>query len=65
MIISVVPREALGIVWGDVAHPRGTGQAGVVVVSFDNVGRNFCQVMAFGGGSGRELMDRWWPTTPL
>ncbi|MFD0000600.1 serine/threonine-protein kinase [Nocardia sp. NPDC127526] len=53
------------MVWGDVAHPRRAGQAGVLVVSFDDAGRSFCQVMAYGGNSGQELLERWWPTAPL
>lgn len=52
------------IEWGDVVNPRGE-PAGAITVTFDNPGRDFCQLLALGGHSGRDLLDRWWTGAPL
>ncbi|MBB5916580.1 serine/threonine-protein kinase [Nocardia transvalensis] len=52
------------VVWGDVPNPRKE-PAGIVTVIFDGVSRNSCQLVAFGGHSGRDMLDRWWANAPL
>ncbi|WP_280316978.1 serine/threonine-protein kinase [Nocardia wallacei] len=52
------------IEWGDVVNPRGE-PAGAVTVTFDDPGREFCQLLALGGHSGRDLVDRWWAGAPV
>ncbi|MFC9995601.1 serine/threonine-protein kinase [Nocardia sp. NPDC127526] len=47
-------------IWG----PAPTGSAGRMTISFD-APRNHCVVQLFGGSSGQDLHDRWWPTAPL
>ncbi|MFE1594040.1 serine/threonine-protein kinase [Nocardia sp. NPDC058705] len=38
---------------------------GVMFVTFEDVARNFCILTVYGGASGRDLYDRWWPYAPL
>ncbi|AHH16684.1 putative serine/threonine protein kinase [Nocardia nova SH22a] len=50
-------------VWGN-----GTRQGrpvGVLQIGFDDPARDFCQILLWGGASGQDLMDRWWPDAPL
>lgn len=52
------------IEWGDVVNPRGE-PVSAVTVTFDDPGREFCQLLALGGHSGRDLVDRWWAGAPV
>ncbi|TQM32255.1 serine/threonine-protein kinase [Nocardia bhagyanarayanae] len=52
------------IVRGDVTGPSGA-PAGMLSIVFDDIGRGFCEVLAFGGDSGRDLFDRWWRDAPI
>ncbi|GAB2631760.1 serine/threonine-protein kinase [Nocardia goodfellowii] len=52
------------IVWSDITDPRG-GPAGALSILFDDLGRDFCQILVYGGTSGQDLMDRWWSSAPI
>ncbi|WP_280273799.1 serine/threonine-protein kinase [Nocardia wallacei] len=52
------------IEWGDLVNPRGE-PAGALTVTFEDPGRDFCQLLALGGHSGRDLLDRWWAGAPV
>ncbi|MEV0246743.1 serine/threonine-protein kinase [Nocardia sp. NPDC050712] len=52
------------LIWGDALDSDGK-QAGLMRVEFDDVARNFCSLLVWGGGSGQELIDRWWRDAPL
>ncbi|MBF6170498.1 serine/threonine-protein kinase [Nocardia blacklockiae] len=52
------------LVWGDVPNPRGE-RSGTVLVTFDDPGRDYCQLLALGGASGADLRDRWWAGAPI
>ncbi|MBF6170495.1 serine/threonine-protein kinase [Nocardia blacklockiae] len=53
------------IVWGDIAGEHGP--YGFLGIQFDDPARNFCQLSVSGrdGSTGQELLDHWWPGTPL
>lgn len=64
-----------GTVTYDAEWTRGTGSGRVVLIDltgpggemriqFEDPYRNFCLVNAYGGTSGRDLYDRWWPEIP-
>lgn len=64
-----------GTVTYDAEWTRGTGSGRVVLIDltgpggemrihFEDLYRNFCLVSAYGGTSGRDLYDRWWPEIP-
>lgn len=52
------------IIWGDRPNPTGA-PAGAMVITFDDDGRSNCQIMASGGNSGQDLLDRWWRDAPI
>ncbi|MEV6067138.1 serine/threonine-protein kinase [Nocardia sp. NPDC052001] len=50
--------------WGDMPSPAGD-PAGTVAVSFDDAAHRFCRLVAYGGTSGQDLLDRWWRDAPI
>ncbi|MFF2549977.1 serine/threonine-protein kinase [Nocardia sp. NPDC058058] len=40
-------------------------RTGKLRIEFDDAARNFCTLEAWGGASGQELVDRWFPGVPL
>ncbi|MFD0362864.1 serine/threonine-protein kinase [Nocardia sp. GCM10030253] len=52
------------VLWQDSVYAQG-GSAGVLKIEFEGSTRNFCQVTVFGGNSGQDLYDRWWPSAPF
>ncbi|MGI5216980.1 serine/threonine-protein kinase [Nocardia sp. CA-290969] len=51
------------IAYGDLPAPDGTPSGGLAV-RFDGL-RAHCLLRAFGGTSGRDLVDRWWAAAPI
>ncbi|GAB2514652.1 serine/threonine-protein kinase [Nocardia heshunensis] len=68
-----------GVSWTAQTWTRGTGSGslafgtatpngqpiGQLVIRFDDPARASCLLAVAGGGSGRELLDTWWPTAPI
>lgn len=52
------------VIWQDVTGPAGR-PAGFLQVGFADGGANFCQLLLFGGNSGRDLFERWWRNAPI
>ncbi|GAB4586615.1 serine/threonine-protein kinase [Nocardia sp. IFM 10818] len=50
------------LIWADTAQ---TPAEGFLQIQFDDPARNFCRLLVWGGASGQDLRDRWWPTAPL
>ncbi|MCU1643135.1 MAG: putative serine/threonine protein kinase [Nocardia sp.] len=51
-----------GSVGGDDVGGRRTG---MLDIQFDDAARSFCHLEAWGGVTGVELADHWWPAAPL
>lgn len=51
------------IAYGDLPAPDGTPSGGLAV-RFDGY-RAHCLLRAYGGTSGRDLVDRWWASAPI
>lgn len=49
------------VIWSDAPDPA----QGIVQIQFDDPARNYCQLHVWGGATGQEVMDRWWPDAPL
>lgn len=60
------------------SRPSGTGfiawrdekysdrpQEGRLEIRFDGAARGFCKLGIWGGASGKQLLDTWWPNAPL
>lgn len=47
------------------AEAPGGGPEGFLQIQFDDPARNFCVLVAWGGTSGDDLLDRWWRDAPL
>ncbi|WP_067901063.1 serine/threonine-protein kinase [Nocardia vaccinii] len=52
------------IAWRDEKQPDRT-QVGRLEIRFDGAARGFCKMGIWGGASGKELFDTWWPNAPL
>ncbi|MBF6132466.1 serine/threonine protein kinase [Nocardia otitidiscaviarum] len=52
------------VVWGDLTDGPG-GPSGILSITFDDSARKSCWLMVFGGTTGQDLYDRWWPSAPL
>ncbi|WP_067562803.1 serine/threonine-protein kinase [Nocardia acidivorans] len=60
------------LVWGTgIAVETGRGEdadgmpTGKLHIAFDDAARSFCTLDAWGGATGQDLVDTWWPTAPL
>ncbi|WP_062991252.1 serine/threonine-protein kinase [Nocardia anaemiae] len=58
------------LIWSDTTtapnDPNGGNRPmGVMQVQFDDPARKFCRLQVYGGNSGRDLHDRWWPDAPI
>ena len=52
------------IAWRDEKQSDRT-QVGRLEIRFDGAARGFCKMGIWGGASGKELLDTWWPNAPL
>ncbi|WP_235746530.1 serine/threonine-protein kinase [Nocardia coffeae] len=52
------------IAWRDEKNSDQT-QVGRLEIRFDGAARGFCKMGIWGGVSGKELFDTWWPNAPL
>ncbi|MET9487205.1 serine/threonine-protein kinase [Nocardia sp. NPDC006630] len=60
------------MVWGTgIGTGSGRGddvdgqRTGMLDIRFDDPARSFCRLEAWGGATGQDLADHWWPAAPL